>query len=221
MKKVLQGGLAALCAVIIFTAPGFAQKSKDTLRISLSEQIPLLSAYHWPVAQAGQFYRRIYSGLMAFNEWNGKFVPDLAKSWRHINATTIEFDLRDDVTFHTGNKFTADDVIHTVAYAGDPKLKLRFKSRYTWIKEIQKLGPYKIRVVAKKPSAAAMALLAFRILILDSMVHKSLAQKADYGRLSASGTGPLKAVMVHRNKGIIVERFDGFKGNPKYFRAPI
>ncbi len=221
IKKLLLGVSVAVISTALAIGPGMAQKSKDTLRISLSEQIPLLSAYHWPVAQAGQFYRRIYSGLMAFNEWNGKFVPNLAKSWRHINATTIEFDLREDVTFHTGNKFTADDVVHTVAYAGDPKLKLRFKSRYTWIKEIQKLSPYKIRVVAKKPAAAAMALLAFRILILDSKVHKSLAQKADYGRLSASGTGPLKAVMVHRNKGIIVERFDGFKGNPKHFRAPI
>ncbi|MDP6175082.1 MAG: ABC transporter substrate-binding protein, partial [Rhodospirillales bacterium] len=38
---------------------------------------------------------------------------------------------------------------------------------------------------------------------------------------SPSGTGPIKITMVHRNKGVIAERFDGFKGDSKYFRAPI
>jgi peptide/nickel transport system substrate-binding protein len=58
-------------------------------------------------------------------------------------------------------------------------------------------------------------------MILDSKIHKTFKKKSDYGRVSASGTGPLKIAMVHRNKGIIAERYEGFKGDPKYWRAPI
>ncbi len=208
-------------ALALGAGPGLAQKSKDTLRISLDEQIPLISTYHWPVGQAGAWFRRVYQGLVAFDEHNGKFVPALAKSWKRTSPTTIEFELRDDITFHSGNKFTADDFIHTVNYIADPKVKIRFKRRYTWIKKIDKISPYKIRVTAKKVNATDMALLGFCILVLDSKVHKTLQKKSDYGRLSASGTGPYKMTQIHRNKGVIAERFENFKGNPKHWRAPI
>jgi peptide/nickel transport system substrate-binding protein len=63
--------------------------------------------------------------------------------------------------------------------------------------------------------------LGYRLVILDSKIHKTLKKKSDYGRISASGTGPYKITMVHRNKGVIAERYEGFKGDPKYWRAPI
>ncbi len=221
MKKLTLGVGATVMALALAAGPGMAQKSKDTMRMSLDEQIPLVSTYHWPVGQAGQFFRRVYQGLVAFDEHNGKFVPVLAKSWKRTSPTTIEFVLRDDITFHSGNKFTADDFIHTVNYIADPKVKLRFKRRYTWIKQIDKIGPNKIRVTAKKVNATDLALIGFRMLVLDSKIHKTLKKKSDYGRVSASGTGPYKMTMVHRNKGVIAERFENFKGNPKHWRAPI
>jgi ABC-type transport system substrate-binding protein len=37
---------------------------------------------------------------------NGRTVPTLAKSWRWIDNKTVEFKLRDGVTFHDDEKFT-------------------------------------------------------------------------------------------------------------------
>jgi|TARA_Y100000031_G_scaffold46574_1_gene53155 peptide/nickel transport system substrate-binding protein len=218
--KIIKSTIAAAVALAL-AGPALAQKSKDTIRLSLDEQIPKISTYHWPVGEAGQFYRRVYQGLMAYDEYEGKFVPALATSWKRINDTTIEFNLRKGVKFHNGNPFDADDVINTFAYVGSPKVKLRFKSRYNWVKEVQKLGSHKIRVVAKKTNAMDMALLAFRLLILDSKVHKKLDKKSDYGRVSAAGTGVVKIFSVDRNKGVVAGRNDAFNsGERKYFPAP-
>ena len=60
----------------------------------------------------------------------------------------------------SGNKFTAEDVKHTIAYLGDPKVKIRFKRRYTWVKEVKILGPHKLQIIGKKPQATAKKLLA-------------------------------------------------------------
>ena len=40
-----------------------------------------------------------------------RLTPDLAESWKVIDATTWEFKLRRNVRFHDGTPFTADDVI--------------------------------------------------------------------------------------------------------------
>jgi peptide/nickel transport system substrate-binding protein len=39
-----------------------------------------------------------------------KLIPSLATAWRRIDDTTVELTLREGVTFHNGDKFTAEDV---------------------------------------------------------------------------------------------------------------
>ncbi len=55
----------------------------------------------------------IYDGLMRYDE-DGKPVPSLAKSW-HVSedGKTLSFELRDDISWHDGQPFTAADVIFT------------------------------------------------------------------------------------------------------------
>ena len=43
----------------------------------------------------------------------GEFVPMLATEWSTDDYKTFTFKLRDDVVFHNGEKFTADDVVYT------------------------------------------------------------------------------------------------------------
>src|SRR6266700_870930 len=44
-------------------------------------------------------------------------APGLAVSWRLVDDTTWEFKLRDDVVFHDGSKFSAEDAVFTIARA--------------------------------------------------------------------------------------------------------
>lgn len=59
---------------------------------------------------------QIFETLVAKDE-NGNIIPCLAESWEQIDECTIRFKLRDDVTFHNGEKLTAEDVVYTIQRA--------------------------------------------------------------------------------------------------------
>ena len=203
VNAVVGLALGALTAL-----PAVAQKSADTLRIAVNDPFSVLDLYHFPQDEVGNFNRATSGTLIKLDEFKGQFIGELAKAWRRIDDKTIEFDLRDDVTFHSGNKFTAEDVRYTVEYLKDPKSKMRFADRFSWVKEIQVLSPYKLQYVAVEPKSTDMITISQQHYIYDSAVHKALENGADYGRVSASGTGPYKLVSLDRNDGVKLERFD-------------
>jgi peptide/nickel transport system substrate-binding protein len=48
------------------------------------------------------------------------YAPDLARSWRFEDETTLLLELRDDVFWHDGVRVTADDVVFTIERQRDP-----------------------------------------------------------------------------------------------------
>ena len=57
-------------------------------------------------------YGMIYDTLIKM-EQDGTIIPNLATSWATEDYQTYTFELRDDVYWHNGDKFTAQDVIWT------------------------------------------------------------------------------------------------------------
>jgi ABC-type transport system substrate-binding protein len=49
-----------------------------------------------------------------YHDRNGNFVPVLAKSWRKVNETTLEFKLQENVRFTNGEPFTSESVKYTI-----------------------------------------------------------------------------------------------------------
>ncbi len=211
-------GLMAILAVA--TGPARAGKSDDTLRIAVTDWWSTLDPYQFPLDEAAVFFRVVYESLVAYDERNHKFVPRLAKSWKQIDDKTIEFQLRDDVKFHNGDKFDADDVVGTIKYITDPATQLRFKDNYVWVDTVEKLGPYAVRITAKTAFATELETLAYRFNIYDSKVLAKLENKADYGRISPVATGPYKVVSLDQQKMVLV-RFDDYYDKAGPWKAPI
>ena len=200
--------LAFAGIVAVVAAPAFAQKSKDTIRLAINDPFSAIDTYQVPHEEGGYIGRGMYGKLIDFNEHTGKFVPELAKSWKRISPTTLEFELRDDVVFHSGNKFTSADVKYLFDWLADPKVRIRFKARYTRLKEAKILGPHRIQIIFKKPNATDLSSIAYRYRMYDSKVHKSLDKVATYGRVSASSTGPYRLTSFKIGQGFTIERFD-------------
>lgn len=217
VAKVFAAAAAIISSVAV---PAWAQKSNDTLRIAVNDPFSVLDLYHFPQDEVGNFNRATSGTLIKLDEFKGEFIGELARAWRRIDDRTIEFDLRDDVTFHSGNKFTAEDVRYTVDYLKDPKSKMRFADRFSWVREVQILNPYKLRYVAVEPKSTDLITISQQHYVYDSAVHKGLENASDYGRVSASGTGPYKLVSLDRNDGVKLERFDKVIPVP-HLRAPI
>jgi len=220
MSSLLAGLLGILAAFAMALTPtaAVAGKSDDTLRIAVTDWWSTLDPYQFPLDEAAVFYKTVYETLIGYDERANKFVPRLAKSWKRIDSRTIEYQLRDDVKFHNGDKFDADDVVATISFAADPNIPIRFKDRYSWVEKVEKLGPYTIRLTAKEAFATDLQTMAYRFYIYDSKVLNKLENKADYGRLGAIATGPYKLVSIDAQK-MVLERFDDYYDKTGPYRA--
>ena len=199
----------ATLASAMFAAPALAQKSKDTLRYPLSEIETALDPYLLPGPFNNGWELSVWDSLLSFDSKGVKFSPLLAKSWSQPDETTYEFELRDDVTFHDGQKLDADDVVYTIKYITDPKVNLRYKSNWAWIQSVEKLGDYKVRIKSKRPVPDGMMWMAYTS-IFPEHIHGPLADKQAFGA-KPIGSGPLKIVRIDKNTGIVAEKNAAFR----------
>lgn len=199
-------GLAAGVA-----AAAHAQKAPDTLRLAAAQPIQTLSYYFDPSPDTVFESEAVYDSLVSYDVKRGKIEPLLAKSWTRINPTTLEFALRDDVTWQDGAKFTAADVVSTLKWLTDPATVLRFKQNWAWIAKVEQLGDDRLRVTAKEPTPYDLTRFAYVTAIMPQHQEGSAQDKGRH----PIGTGPYRAVQVDQAKGIILERNDAFRhGNP-------
>ena len=208
--------LAAAASAVIFgcSDPVLAQKSKDTLRYPIQEAQSTLDTYLSPGSFANLWEPSVYDNLLGFDPTKGQHVSALVKSWSQPNDRTYELELRTDVTWHDGQKFTADDVVYTLNYLIDPNVRLRFKPSWAWIKSVEKLSPTKVRVIANESVPDGLMWLSFGTPIYPKHVHEPLpGDKQAFGARPV-GTGPYRIVKIDKNTGIVAEKHAGFAPGP-------
>ncbi|HTY67376.1 MAG TPA: ABC transporter substrate-binding protein [Alphaproteobacteria bacterium] len=200
-------GLAAWLS----TSAALAQKAQDTLRIGLQDPVSTVDIVYDPKPETSFTSEAVFDGLLTYVSETREFKPELAASWRRIDPRTLEFSLRHDVTFHDGSPFTADDVVHTINYLVDPASKIRFGDNWQWIDHAEKIDPYTVRIIAKKPTAYDLARLATNTPIYPAAIHGKLADKSEFGRKTPIGTGPYKVEYVDPTKGVMLVRNPDYK----------
>ncbi len=211
--RLLKSALLATAAIVC-AAPAFAQKSQDTIRVAINNPFVALSSYNLPLDEASVFYSEVYERLVYYDEHTQKYAPALAKAWKRIDNMTLEFELRDDIKFHNGKVLDSSDVKATIDYITDPKAKVQYAPRYTWVKSVEILSPTKFRIHSTEPTATDLALLSYRFHIWNGELLNKAEDKDDYGRVNPVGTGIYKVTTLDKNKGIVAERYDGFNISP-------
>ncbi len=204
----------ALAALLTLGGPAFAQKSKGIVRIAEGEPIKGIDTYNFPVKDAMFFAYHVFEPLARYDERVGKFVPALARSWKRVDPTTLEFELRDDIKFTNGDPVSADDVVNILTWRIDPKVRLAFKERTADFKGAEKIGPHTVRIYTKRPVAIDLLTLAYQVPVYDWKVFAKLEDKSDYGK-QAIGTGAIKLVTLDNNTGLVFERNDAYDRGAK------
>ncbi|MFF7652149.1 ABC transporter substrate-binding protein [Streptomyces sp. NPDC007983] len=83
----------------------------------------------------------------------GKPKGVLAKSWKLApGAKSIDITLRDDVTFHSGRKLTAQDVIFTLKKARDPATGAAGQAIAEQITSMRAKGDHELKLTFSKPT---------------------------------------------------------------------
>lgn len=125
-------------------------------------------------------------------------VPGLATSWTSKSPTTWEFKLRENVKFHDGTPFTADDVVFSYQRAISEGSDV--KAVISSIKELKKIDDLTIEITTHGPNPTLLAEIYGMAIMSKSWCEKNNAQKvaqvtkgeSGFADLNANGTGPFK-----------------------------
>src|SRR3954464_10927998 len=203
-----------LGAVLLSAAPAMAQKSADTLRISLRDALPNIDPYYNNLRTGVVMHPLGWDTLVSRNPDTFKVEPLLATEWKMPDTTTIDFTLRPGVKFHDGSVLTADDVVYTLNLASDPASKVSTPSNYNWIEKAEKTGELSVRVKLKRPTPAALEYFALVIPIYPKAYREKVGPEA-YAK-APIGAGPYKMTRVEPGVAIDFERFEDYwAGSPK------
>ncbi|HEX7929156.1 MAG TPA: ABC transporter substrate-binding protein [bacterium] len=199
------------CALALGTAlPAWAGKKDDTLRWASDKELESVDSYFNTAREGVILTRLIWDHLVYRDPHTGEYKPSLASSYKWVNATTLEFELRKGITFHNGEKFDADDVVYTVNFVANPDNKVKSQSNVNWMKNAEKLGEYKVRINLKAPFPAALEYLAGPVPIYPNEYYAKVGPKGMDAQ--PIGTGPYKVSQVEPGKSVT------FVKNTSYFQ---
>ena len=162
----------------------------------------------------------IYNGLTGTAP-DGEKTPDLATEWEHNDdGTVLTFYLRDDVTWHDGEPFTAEDVEFTYSL---PLSEDYTGPRATYFKSVEKveaIDDYTVEITLKSPDATFLTKsTGYGVLpkhILGDVPIADIA-KHEFNTKNPIGTGPFKFVEWKQGQHVLVEaNEDYFEGRPNF-----
>ena len=142
-----------------------------------------------------------------------KIEPSLATSYKLINDTTWEFDLRKGVKFHNGEDFDATSVKFSLERMADPKNKLK-QTSFQVIDRVEIIDPYKVRIITKRP----YPLLDAELCQIGAMLPPKYVQEKGPVYISTHpvGTGPYKFVSWAKDDQLVLQANENYwRGAPK------
>ena len=145
----------------------------------------------------------IYDGLVDFDE-NFRITPRLAESWNNPTQNSWRFNLRENVKFHNGNIFTAEDVKYSIEYIKKNSSNV-LKDLISSISEVIVLGNYTIDIITDGANP----------ILLNKLVDIPIISKQYFESSENSwpiGTGAYKLIEYIENRTIFLEKFQSYWG---------
>ncbi|MDN7241652.1 ABC transporter substrate-binding protein [Planococcus sp. N028] len=166
-------------------------------------------------AESNVVNRVLFSGLTQPGEDLAP-SPDLAKEWETSeNELEWTFRLRDDVKWHDGEQFTADDVAFTFnEIVLNEELGANNTSYFQNLKEVQAVDDYTVKFILESPLAALPAYLSFNTEIIPQHIFKGQDpwELTSFNKEKPVGTGAFKLKSYTSGQNVVLERNEDFYG---------
>ena len=138
---------------------------------------------------------QIYGGLVTFDK-NLQVIPELAESWTFSSdCRSLTFRLRENIRWHDGRPFTADDVVFTHAVMVNPKTPTAYSRDFEQVETIEAPDPRTVRISYKTPYAKALQSWSMYMLpkhLLQKYAEEGRLREAPQNRTEPVGTGPYR-----------------------------
>lgn len=171
----------------------------------------------------------IFSGLVAIDT-DLQLVPDIAESWTIDDTGTVyTFTLRDNVTFHNGDKVTAHDFKWSIERAASPSLASHLADTYlndiigasdyiegnaASIEGVTVIDDKTLQIAIDAPKAYFLAKLSYPTAYV---LHRDAVEGGgrNWWVSNAVGTGPFELKEYRIGERIVLERFDAYYREPR------
>ncbi len=197
--------IVLLTAVLVLALAGMSGAA--TLKLAMDADPVSLDPHVQLSGGMLQYSHMVFDPLVRWTP-EGDFEPRLAVKWEMVNDTTTRFFLRKDVKFHSGNMFTADDVVFTLERL---KKSDDYKGLFEYFTGAKAVDSHTVDLITKEPYGLVMAMATY-IFPMDKAFYsgtdpqnskpKDLIIKTDYSfaNFNESGTGPFK--VTQREQGV-------------------
>ncbi|WP_456273142.1 ABC transporter substrate-binding protein [Bacillus sp. AK031] len=180
---------------------------------------PIFNPWHPNAyAESNVVNRIIFSGLTKPGLDNAP-ASSLAKDWSTSEDGKVwTFNLRDDVKWHDGEAFTADDVAFTFnELVLNESLGSNGASNYKALDKVAVVDDHKVEFHLKRPWAALPSYLAFNSEIMPEHVlaGKDPWEFTEFNKKNPVGTGPFKVSEYTSGQQVVLKaNADFFNGAP-------
>lgn len=154
---------------------------------------------------------------LLFTDPNLQMQPNLASEWKNIDPLTWEITLRNDVKFHDGSQFTADDAIFSLERTDKvPNSPAPFSDMVSSIDKLEKLDNFKFKLTTKYPNPALMEQIGRVYMVSKNVTENAKLEDFNSGK-AAVGTGPYRFVEWKPAELLRMKAFDGYWGKKPDF----
>lgn len=175
------------------------------LVVVMNEDMPTFDPHGTTRAEAHRLNSNIFDTLI-FRDAAGELEPALATDWEAIDDHSWRFVLRDDVVWHDGVPFTAEDVKYTFERAANDA-ELPAHSLFTDFDEVEVVNEHELIVHTSLPDP----LMPNRLSSTTSVVLPRHYYEDDDGLAASShpiGTGPFRFVEYRPDDRVVMAAFE-------------
>ena len=189
---------------------------EDTITVAMVSEAAQLDPEGDAVTQPDAIINvQCYEGLFKLNPDTGEVMPCLATSYEWVEDNVMRVYLRDDVYFHDGSKFTAEDVLFNIS-RGVKSASKEYSYGPVDYENCKVVDDYTIDVATYDPYPALLADM------LDNgwvMISKNYFENTDYAEFirHPMGTGPWVFKEWIAGDSISFTRNENYWGEKPYF----
>lgn len=211
-------------SALLFQTSALAGKADDTLVWATASELDTVDVYYQNLREVVITALNMCDSLVHLNPNTHEYEPLLAKSYKWVDPHTLDFTLRHGIKFSNGREFGAKDVAYTLNHARQPDSGVVTRLTVDWIKNVEVVGPYEVRIIAKDPTPAALTYLADETPIYPdghydnapSIPGAKGQSRKDFGAVQPVCTGPYTMQkFVPGSTFTLVKNPDYFKDSPK------
>ena len=182
----------------------------DTITMGANSEPSRLDPQNNGLIMGIMIEKQIYEPLIDKDPETGEFVPRLATEWEWLDDTHLKLKLREGVTFHNGDTFDSEDVMHTLdrisTGASSASLYNAFDPESSTAD-----GEYEVTIAFHYPFAPALNFLTNgRAYIVSKQFYDE--NGPDGLNQNPMGTGPYKFVEWVVSSHVVMERNENYWG---------